>query len=66
MLGTTVAVGSGNSLLGTFAKASTKINAKMTNTKRIQGFARLSLRGGRAPRYPGAEASSPRPEPPRR
>jgi hypothetical protein len=64
VLGTAVAVGSGKSLLGTFAKASTKIRTKMTTTKRIQGFARLSSRGGSAPRYPGAGASS-RAEPPR-
>ena len=64
VLGTAVAVGSGKSLLGTFAKARTKISTKVTSTRRIQGLARLSSRGGRAPRYPGAGASS-RAEPPR-
>jgi hypothetical protein len=64
LLGSAVAVGSGKSLLGTFAKASTKISKKMTSTRRIQGFPRLSSRGGSAPRYPGAGAPS-RAEPPR-
>ena len=66
LLGTAVGLGSGKIRLGSFAKASTNISTKMTTTRSIHGFARLSDRGGSAPRYPGAGDSSPRVEPPRR
>jgi hypothetical protein len=66
LLGTTMTLGSGKILLGSLAKASTKISTKMTTTRRTHGFARLSVRGGSEPLYPGAGASSPRAEPPRR
>ena len=56
LLGTVVALGSGKSRLGSLANARTKISTKMTTTRRIQGFARASRRGGREPRYPGAGA----------
>jgi hypothetical protein len=45
-----VAVGAGKNRLGILAKASTKISTKRATTRMIQGFARLSLRGGSEPR----------------
>jgi hypothetical protein len=53
-------VGEGKSELGTFTSASANISTKMTITTATQMRARRSLRGGRAPRYPGADASPPR------
>ena len=65
-LGLAIGVGvSGKIVLGTLARARAKISTKMTTTTITQGLARLSLRGGSVPRYPGAGASSPRAAPPR-
>jgi hypothetical protein len=46
-------VGDGKRVLGTFAKARANIRKTMTSTITTHGRARLSLRGGSAPRYPG-------------
>ena len=50
LLGTAVGLGSGKIRLGSFANASTNISTKMTTTISTHGFARLSVRGGNAPR----------------
>jgi hypothetical protein len=62
-LGSGFGVGDGKRVVGTFANERAKIRMKMTTTISTQGRARVSLRGGRAPRYPAGGAASPRPGP---
>jgi hypothetical protein len=64
-LGEGLGTGDGNSVVGTFANERAKMRMKITSTIRTHGRARTSSRGGSAPRYPGADGSSPRPDPPR-
>jgi hypothetical protein len=61
VIGVGMGVGDGKSFVGTPAKESAKISTKMTTTPITHGCASLSLRGGSAPRYPGAGASPPAP-----
>lgn len=49
-LGRGIALGVGKMLLGMLANERAKISTKMTKTTITQGRARLSVRGGRAPR----------------
>jgi hypothetical protein len=56
-------LGDGKMRLGTLATDRAKISTKMAMTPMTHGFARRSLRGGSAPRYPGAGASPPRSAP---
>jgi hypothetical protein len=66
VLGVGTGVGEGTMLLGKPANESAKISTKITNTSATQTRARLSLRGGSAPRYPGVDVSAPRSAPGRR
>lgn len=50
MLGRGVTLGDGKMLLGMFANDRAKTRTKTTKTMITHGLARLSLRGGRAPR----------------
>ena len=64
-LGVGLGLGVGKMLLGIRANDRAKISTKMTTTAITHSRARLSVRGGSAPRYPGAGASAPPAAPPR-
>ena len=51
-------VASGNSVVGTPAKASAKIRTKMIEAMTTHGAASRSLRGGREPRYPSEDIAA--------
>jgi hypothetical protein len=57
VLGVGLGLGEGKSFVGTLANESAKMSTKMTTTPITQSCARLSVRGGSAPRYPGAGGS---------
>jgi hypothetical protein len=66
VIGVGLGLGDGKSLVGTLANERAKMSTKMTTTPITHACARLSVRGGSAPRYPGAGGSPPAFDPPAR
>jgi hypothetical protein len=66
VIGVGLGLGDGKSFVGTLANERAKMRTKMTRTAITHGRARLSVRGGSEPRYPGAGVSPPAVCPPPR